>query len=284
MDYLFKTFILKPYYRKFLIIRSGENHLKYKFKICKKSRRTFTIMNTNNIELKVNFDYIFSSFDSLYDYLDPLIEDEKINCDLLKIFANYIGDSPQHNMLFLYLTQLKEKVIFDSKIVTILTNLITQYSNDYLYSIKLIARDELIELVSDEVYIEENNFFKNSRKKNFKKELKLGIFFINLEIILGFTFTMISVKNKSKITFIVTDYNNYSLINLILGKFNEENNPQTKRKRDKSYTKKKIKKDYQFYFEEIKQDNTLYYCSLVEIDAEKVNLQDESLNDIFLSL
>jgi hypothetical protein len=95
---------------------------------------------------------------------------------------------------------------------------------------------------------------------------------------------MISVKNKSKITFIVTDYNNYSLINLILGKFNEENNPQTKRKRDKSYTKKKIKKDYQFFFEELKQDNTLYYCSLVEIDAEKVNLQDESLNDIFLSL
>ncbi len=176
MDYLFKTFILKPYYRKFLIIRSGENHLKYKFKICKKSRKTFTIMNSNNIDVKVNFDYIFSSFDSLYDYLEPLTEDEKINNDIQKIFSNFIGDTLQHNMLFLYITQLKEKIVFDSKIITILKNLISQYSNDYLYTVKLIARDELIELVSDEVYIEEDNFLNNSRKRNFKKELKLGIF------------------------------------------------------------------------------------------------------------
>ena len=97
-------------------------------------------------------------------------------------------------------------------------------------------------------------------------------------------YTDFEVTNNSKITFIVTDFENYPLINLILGKFNEENNLVTKKKKDKSFTKRKMKRDYQFFFDEIKQENTLYYASFIDIDAEQVNLQDENINEIFLNL
>lgn len=175
MDYLLKTLVLKPFYRKFLVLRTGENYSKYKFKICKKNRKTFTIINSNNIEVKVNFDYIFSSFDSNFDYLDLTTEDEKIDTDLLRILSNYLGEISQHNIMSLYITQLNQKFIFDNKIVLILKKLITDYANDYICTIKIITKEESIEIVTDKVYKEEENFFKNLIGKNFKKELKLGI-------------------------------------------------------------------------------------------------------------
>ena len=94
---------------------------------------------------------------------------------------------------------------------------------------------------------------------------------------------MSSVINQSKITFIVTDIQNDSLINLILGKFNEENNTAIKKK-TKSFTKRKLKKDYQFFFEEIKQSNTMYYASFIDLKDEGTIMKDENLNEIFLNL
>ena len=75
----------------------------------------------------------------------------------------------------------------------------------------------------------------------------------------------------------------YSMINLILSKFNEENNIAIKKK-TKSFTKRKLKKDYQFFFEEIKQFNTLYYASFMDIKGQGINLEDDNLNEILLNL
>ena len=167
IEYILNTLLLKPFYRKFLILRSAENFQKNSFKICKKTRKTFTIIKPNNIEVKIGFDYIFSQFDSLYNYFDPNNE-EISNSELIKIFSNYIGEGTQHGIMFLYITQLKSKYVFDHPISTIFSQLLMSYGLKYQYTIKMIMKEEVKEIVKNVNNEIENNFFTLNKTKCFK--------------------------------------------------------------------------------------------------------------------
>ena len=191
--------VLKPFYKKFCVIRNVVNPSSME-KNNKTSNDYSRITNTNqsikihknrkilqllNEEVDIKFDYITTLLDNPYEEIKYTQENNFLNDELVSIFLSYLIKMSQfndeRNFVVLYLS---DKLNSDSNLFTILQEIgdkISHY-NDYSFSMKIAHNKEFKDVYKEINFNHDNKLYLNLKEvekacKNLKEDEEVIFYF-----------------------------------------------------------------------------------------------------------
>ena len=214
---------LKPYYKKFFILRKS-NETIHNVSIHK---------NRKSIELNKNefkFDFIISTLFNCYIPKSLQNEDDSkyISNELFNIVHPYVIqfsslNNEEKNYFLLYMSKISNRKQMNSHILFLIQNLLTHFT-DLQLSIKIILKEIIINLLSEGEAFNENAIAQKIQS------IEQDTF--------GFVYSLQRENNKSKFEIVDLDYSSKG-ISAILSKMNESNVAVKKKKVNVS-TKNKL--------------------------------------------
>jgi hypothetical protein len=263
--------VLKPFYKKYLILRSDNQANNDLVKVCK-NRRTLTIdnkmMDSNSI---INFSYISSYVDNTLD--EPLYykEQEFLNNEFSHFLLSYLfhvnSIMDQRDIVSLYIST-EEKLYLENNFFNVINDVCKKicHFNEYSAELKIVLKNKIIKHSEFQITTkDERNWFssitlQDSNVVNYSDEM-IGILFI-----------LKNVKNNSNMKILNLGWKNTSLAFNILTKFNEVNNG--KKRKDKSSKKKKTIKENTFIFDELEIQECTYFTTIMDIYTKDLSNQE----------
>jgi hypothetical protein len=254
------TILLKPFYKKYIILRQNEliNHY---FKISK-NRKSFN-NKADGIESSLKFDYIISTVDNPFE-LKNTKEDNYIYQEVITIMQTYLTKvmdmNEGKNILMMYL----------SKYISLNNNVLIAIINDLLHRVSHFEFQLDLKLIYCDKFLEIATGVNNIR----------DIVIINEEEIVGFLFKITNKVNKTEINILQLSYDDQIRFQAIATKFNEIN--MTKKKRNLSSKKKKGGKDITYILDEIAFEDLYYFSTFLDISNDENSI--ESVKEVLFNI
>lgn len=299
LEAMSQILILKPFYKKFCVIRNYQPFTNYSgiLKV-HKNRKQLNLVNHNTDDTILKFDYICSLFDNIYEEVNYCKEASYLNEEMINFLMSYLIKMNQvndeRNFLVLYLTHTfhvnmnDENTVtsfkFCNNIIPILQELINRIShfNEYTFQVKVITGDEFVN-VSKEI-----NFNYNFKFYINPLEIEKSVFDFYDKVlresgknIIGMSFIIKNQKNNSKFRLLNLSYNQSNIATNLISKLNEIN--VSKKKREKSSKKKKTSKDIHFILDEIQFIDNFFFATILDFPVEELNENQHNLKEVLLN-
>jgi hypothetical protein len=279
MDILGNMLVLKPYFKKFLLLRKHK-HPYSGFKVSR-NRKNLTC-KVDSTENCFKFDYISSLLDNPYEEVNVVNENELLNSEAACIVNNYIHKINEkgadgRDLLVLYISkELRSSdnttLSFNTNIMHILNDVYKHLdSPEYQITAKLMTNDCFYDLPP----VTESNFIEELEKSMI---LAKGD---DAKNIIGLYFVLSNIKQShNQVKLLYMSVNDCVRLPQILMKFNEINS--TKKKKLQSSKKKKSSKDIGYILDETGFISTYYFATFIDIELDDINM--ESLKELLYSI
>lgn len=303
MESLSQILVLKPFYKKFCVIRDTAELLSKD-----KPQKVFSYSNDNyntkydsnsntaniikinkhrkilhliNEDIQFKFDYLLSLLDNPYEEINYTKENNYINEELVTIFMSYLirmnQISDDRDFIVLYIS---DNLKIDSNLFTILQEISDRIShyNDYSFNIKISSNKEFKD-VTKEVFFNHNHKL-NLNLKEVEKHMNNIHNNENEEYILCFTIQ--NKQNKSKLKVFNISCDNVNNITHLLSYLNDYN---SKKKRERSSKKRKNGKDIVYILDQMELYNGFFFMTVIDCKYDKfIPKINENIKDILLNL
>jgi hypothetical protein len=278
MEILANMLVLKPYFKKFLILRKAEDKsLQSYFKVPKTKKNL--IITNEGIETNIKFDHISSLVDNPYEEVNYLSEKDHLNQETASILNNYIlkvnAVSEGRDLLILYIskpiTVVNNSLSYNTNLIEVLNEVYKRIDNviEYQITIKLITADSFLDLLT----LTQGDL-KAQIENTFQENLKL------FEDAFGLYFTIKNKNNNSQAKIIYISYEDTVRLPQLLMKLCEIN--MTKKKKQLSTKKKKIARDIGYILDESEFVDTYYFAAFIDIEQDGLSI--ETLKDLLYSM
>lgn len=276
-----QAMILKPFYKKFCIIRniSMNNSEEINIRISK-TRDNIILKPSTTDQINIPFDNILSLVNNPYEELKYINETTYLNEEIISTLMSYMikinTSSEEKDFLALYITDnvIDNQCDGNRNIYMIfqeLLNRLSHYSEHEFY-IKIILKDSFKDIIK-EIRI------------NYNHKTILNIQEIEDKIktysnIIGIYFGIRNMKNNSKMKIFYFNIDSMNIINNLLTKFSEIN--VSKKKRLASSKRKKTIKDIHFILDEMEFVSSFFFAAFLDINVKE--LASENIKEILFNL
>jgi hypothetical protein len=298
--------ILKPFYKKFCVIRSNESEIaittENDISLTSQNPKNFLIqknrkiLSISEIESLFKFDYIISLIDNPYEEIKYVKETTYINDELISIFMSYLiqmnSCNDERNFVGLYLTNFNNNNSqLNNNITSIVQSLVNKIShfNDYTFTIKGISKSNIFNITKETIFSENLSSSSSINSKMslvFKEANELIIKAVGSEDeVIGYVFCIRNVKNESKMKIFNLSFKDQNLVSSVISKFNDIN--VSKKKREKSSKKKRGNKEFQYIFDEMNISFGFYFATIVDVncrDFSEFSKKDSNFKDILINI
>jgi hypothetical protein len=310
MDCLSQILVLKPFHKKFLVLREvPESSSKDKLKKNLTSNNTsnYSTNDTNetqlqnknslqtikiqknrkilhmiNEDIQFKFDYVLSLIDNPYEEINYTKEGPYLNEELLSIFMSYLIRMNQINderdFIVLHISDKMKILPADIfPLIQELANRISHY-NDYTFSLKIAVCKEFKDVTKEIIFNHNNKLVLNMN--NIEKSVKNLITNEDDETVLYINIQ--NRQNKSKLKIFCIPYHNVNIATQLLSYMNDYN---SKKKRERSSKKRKTGKELFYILEQMEIYNGFFYMTIIDCSYSKLfPIVDENLKEILLNL
>ena len=254
---------LKPYYKKFLILRKSKNNQIKKSFTIQKNRKNLIINVMDNYKFDIIISCLFNNYEQkkIKDGDDSkYISNELINMLLPYITQFSSFGNEEKNYFILYLSKIENPLKICDRIIQLIKSLMSHFT-EMKFSIRVILKEITVNIVN------ENENFEN-------EDYKAKLDNINQEVF-GYIFCLRDEKNNSKFEICNLDYKSKG-IGAILAKLSE-NNLAVKKKKVGNSTKTKTTpsnltkfKDLSTVVHEINILNPFHSISILDTDENDI--------------
>lgn len=297
LDTISQIIVLKPFYKKFFILRNIQNKEIEKNDLLKniqinKNRKNIIYSNEKNEDLTLEFNYAISLHNNCFEEIKYAKEDSILNNELLSMFMSYMiqmtSANDERNLVSLYLSQNLNmdypNLNFNCNMLNSLIEVAKHIShfNEILFNFKLIFRENILDILSKDYVFKDCS----SNKQNFSLILfqdlilKNETAIANKDNLIGVEFILTNTKNNSKMKIFYLNIQETTIINSLLTNFNNFN---TKKKREKSSKNKKSNKDVQFILDEMNVIEAFYFITLLDLNCDE-NINLKNLRELMINL
>ena len=274
IDLLTYISLFKPFFKRFLILRSKDKAYNDSRVIICNKKKVLGYLNGYNAQIQFKFDYIFSLYNN-YNELPSSLNDvnDYLNDEVGNIIFQMTTKHEDSKSVFVtYLMNLEDSLNY---------NIVLHFLNDLVLRLVSVLSDVslTISLVSKNCFIGINNGQILTVDKNFDLRTLLKYDFRNTnieEVIFGIMLNVKLKKNKtsSQLKVLLLDMNTLDLIKCIHVRLAEINNNKIKGKNVKS-GQKIITKEFNHVIDEI-DENFNYFPCFIDLDIQSNIIKGEN--------